>query len=126
MPPTPPPDIDLDAWRLSAERILEWKPETLFLTHFGPFQGAQRHLAELMERLQTWSGIVCRLLADPSLDEPGRERRFVEEVLAELRPIVGEEEAVNYSRAGRIDYSWQGLARYWKRRTQTGGIQAGA
>ncbi len=120
MPPTPPPDIDLEAWRLSAERILEWKPETLFLTHFGPFQGAQRHLGELMERLKTWSAIVRRLLADPSLDEPQRERQFVEEVLAELRPLVGESEAGNYSRAGRIDYSWQGLSRYWKRRTQAG------
>ena len=41
MPPTPPPDIDLDAWRSSEDRILSWEPDTLFLTHFGPFHGAQ-------------------------------------------------------------------------------------
>src|SRR4029078_3534156 len=40
MPPTPPPDIDLDAWRASEDRILAWEPDTLFLTHFGPFHGA--------------------------------------------------------------------------------------
>ena len=32
MPPTPPPDIDLDAWRVSEDRILSWEPDTLFLT----------------------------------------------------------------------------------------------
>src|SRR5262245_43565627 len=37
LPPTPPPDIDLEAWRKSADLILSWDPDTLFLTHFGPF-----------------------------------------------------------------------------------------
>ena len=44
MPPTPPPDIDLEAWRVSADRILAWDPDTLFLTHFGPFRGARTAL----------------------------------------------------------------------------------
>jgi len=29
---------------------------------------------------------------------------------------VGEQEAEQYGRAGRLDYSWQGLARYWRKR----------
>ena len=32
MPPTPPPDIDLEAWRQSGDRIMAWDPDTLFLT----------------------------------------------------------------------------------------------
>ena len=51
MPPTPPPDIDLDAWRASEDRILAWEPDTLFLTHFGPFHGARVHFQEMIERL---------------------------------------------------------------------------
>lgn len=117
MPPTPPPDIDLAAWRTSADRILAWDPDTLFLTHFGPFHGARLHVLELMDRLHAWSTIVRRLLADGSLDDPQRERMFVEEALLDLRRIVGEQEAEMYSRAGRIDYSWQGLARYWRKKT---------
>ena len=35
LPPTPPPDIDIEIWRASAQRILGWDPDTLFLTHFG-------------------------------------------------------------------------------------------
>ena len=53
MPPTPPPDIDLDLWRASAATILAWRPKTLFLTHFGPSPtDPVAHLAELMVRLQ--------------------------------------------------------------------------
>ena len=116
MPPTPPPDIDLEAWRASADRILAWDPDTLFLTHFGPFRGARPHFQELFERLDAWSQIVRRLLADSSIDDTERERRFVEEARSELRRTVGDSEAEQYRRAGRLDYSWQGLARYWRSR----------
>jgi glyoxylase-like metal-dependent hydrolase (beta-lactamase superfamily II) len=116
LPPTPPPDIDLDAWRVSADRILAWDPDTLFLTHFGPFRGARTHFQELLERLDAWSGLVRRLLADPSIDEAERERRFVEEGRLDIRRAIGESEAEQYRRAGRLDYSWQGLARYWRSR----------
>jgi glyoxylase-like metal-dependent hydrolase (beta-lactamase superfamily II) len=117
LPPTPPPDIDLDAWRTSENRIVAWDPDTLFLTHFGPFHGARLHFQELMDRLDMWSGIVRRLLSDPTLDDARRERAFVEEALLDLRQKVGEQEAEKYNRAGRLDYSWQGLSRYWKKRS---------
>jgi glyoxylase-like metal-dependent hydrolase (beta-lactamase superfamily II) len=116
LPPTPPPDIDLDAWRTSENRIVAWDPDTLFLTHFGPFHGARLHFQELMDRLDMWSGIVRRLLSDPALDDAGRERAFVQEALLDLRRKVGDQEAEKYNRAGRLDYSWQGLARYWRKR----------
>lgn len=115
MPPTPPPDIDLDAWRRSEERILAWDPDTLFLTHFGPFHGARMHFADLRDRLDAWSRLVRRLLNDVSLDDGQRMTAFVTEAVGELKRRVGEVEAERYSRAGRLDYSWQGLSRYWRR-----------
>jgi glyoxylase-like metal-dependent hydrolase (beta-lactamase superfamily II) len=116
LPPTPPPDIDLEAWRVSADRILAWDPDTLFLTHFGPFHGARPHFEELFDRLAQWSGLVRRLLADTALDDAERERQFVDECVRDLRRTVGEQEAAQYGRAGRLDYSWQGLARYWRKK----------
>jgi glyoxylase-like metal-dependent hydrolase (beta-lactamase superfamily II) len=116
MPPTPPPDIDLDAWRVSEDRILSWDPDTLFLTHFGPFHGARMHFQEMTGRLEVWSRIVGRLLADGSLDEEQRLQAFMNEALLDLKRKVGEVEAERYSRAGRLDYSWQGLSRYWKKK----------
>jgi len=117
MPPTPPPDIDLELWRQSGDRILTWDPDTLFLTHFGPYRGARPHFQQLFDRLDAWSALVGRLLADPSLDDDERSRRFVDEVLGEMRRTVGESEAEHYSRAGRLDYSWQGLMRYRRKKT---------
>jgi len=116
MPPTPPPDIDLEAWQISEDRILAWDPDTLFLTHFGPFQGARLHFTDLADRLALWSRVVRRLIADTTLDDAGRGQAFVREAMLELRRNVGEVEAEKYSRAGRLDYSWQGLARYWTKR----------
>ena len=34
-----------------------------------------------------------------------------------MKRKIGEYEAEQYSRAGRLDYSWQGLSRYWKKKT---------
>ena len=116
MPPTPPPDIDLEAWRVSEDRILAWDPDTLFLTHFGPFHGARTHFRELRANMETWNQIVRRLIADQSLSEDERQSAFVTEALQELRRAVGPAESEQYGRAGRLDYSWQGLARYWRKR----------
>jgi len=116
MPVTPPPDVDLDGWRLSEERILAWSPDTLFTTHFGPYQGARPHFQQLMGRLADWNRIVRRLLADPGLTDDQREERFVQEVTQELRRAVGMDEAGLYIRAGSLTYSWLGLARYWRKK----------
>jgi glyoxylase-like metal-dependent hydrolase (beta-lactamase superfamily II) len=116
MPPTPPPDIDLDVWRISEDRILAWDPDTLFLTHFGPWHQPRMHFQELMEHLAAWSRIVRRLLGDPLMTDEQRQAAFVDEAMLELRRAVGDPAAESYSRAGRLDYSWQGLARYWRKR----------
>jgi glyoxylase-like metal-dependent hydrolase (beta-lactamase superfamily II) len=116
MPPTPPPDIDLELWRESEDRILAWDPDTLFLTHFGPFHGARLQFQQLRENIESWNRIVRRLMANASLSEDERQSAFVEEALRELKRAVGEPEAEQYGRAGRLDYSWQGLSRYWRKR----------
>jgi glyoxylase-like metal-dependent hydrolase (beta-lactamase superfamily II) len=117
MPASPPPDVDLERWRDSEARILEWDPDTLFLTHFGPFNGARLHFQELMDRVVQWSQAARRLVNDSTLSEDEREQRFVAEAIQDLRRVVGVAEAEQYSRAGSIAYSWQGLARYWRKKS---------
>jgi glyoxylase-like metal-dependent hydrolase (beta-lactamase superfamily II) len=116
MPPTPPPDVDLEAWRESEAQILAWDPDTLFLTHFGPFNGARQHFQAMFDNLAEWSRIVRRLLADNAIDDGQRQERFVDEIFADLRRRVGDAEAADYTRAGGLNYSWQGLSRYWRKR----------
>ncbi len=116
MPPTPPPDVDIEAWHDSEKKILAWDPDTLFLTHFGPFQGARQHFQGLFENLAEWSRIVRKLLGDNSIQDDERQRRFIDEALLDIRRRVGEAAASDYTRAGGLNYSWQGLARYWRKR----------
>ena len=117
MPPTPPPDIDIEAWHESERKILGWDPDTLFLTHFGPFSGARQHLQGMFGNMSDWSRIVRRLIADEARSEEDRENAFVEEAFSEIRRQVGDVEAENYNKAGGLRYSWQGLSRYWRKRT---------
>jgi glyoxylase-like metal-dependent hydrolase (beta-lactamase superfamily II) len=116
MPPTPPPDIDLEAWRVSEQKILAWDPDTLFLTHFGPHAGARQHFQNMFENIEAWSSIVRRLLADPSFSDDARQQHFTEEAYFDLMRRVGEAEAGGYTKAGGLNYSYQGLARYWRKR----------
>ncbi len=116
LPPTPPPDIDLDVWRVSTDRILAWHPDQLFLTHFGPQPAPRVHFNDLWTRMEDWSGRVKALLERPGTDEE-RSQRFTEDVMNELARATSRDEAIAYARAGRFDFSWAGLARYWRKKT---------
>lgn len=54
LPPMPPPDIDVALWRTSIERIRMIEPEMLLLTHFGPVDDVEDHLASLEGRIDLW------------------------------------------------------------------------
>ncbi|MBI3401019.1 MAG: MBL fold metallo-hydrolase [Acidobacteria bacterium] len=116
MPPTPPPDIDLEAWRDSVERIGRWRPQTLFITHFGPHAPSGAHLTDLADMLQLTSGLVKASLAREGSDE-SREAWFANEIRRELRRRMSESDAHAYEVAGRFDLSWRGLARYWRKKS---------
>jgi len=115
LPPTPPPDIDIEQWHQSLARIGEWHADTLFLTHFGPWSPTAPHLTELIDQLELASALVKASLAR---DEPdaAREAWFAGEVRRELRRRVGDADARAYEVAGRFDLNWRGLARYWRKR----------
>jgi glyoxylase-like metal-dependent hydrolase (beta-lactamase superfamily II) len=50
--PTPPPDIDVDAWERSLETIAAWEPQTLALTHFGTTDDPAAQLEAAREALR--------------------------------------------------------------------------
>jgi glyoxylase-like metal-dependent hydrolase (beta-lactamase superfamily II) len=117
LPPTPPPDIDLEIWRVSTNRILAWHPDQLFLTHFGPQPAPRVHFNDLWTRMEEWSARVKALLDRPGTDAE-RARQFTDDVMGELTRATSRDEAVAYARAGRFDFSWAGLARYWRKKAQ--------
>ena len=115
LPPTPPPDIDIEAWQRSIERIEAWSPETLFLTHFGPAPSVAPHLGTLMENLETTAGLVRGRLAEPGSDEE-KMRRFSDDLTRKLRRRMPEAQVAAYVAAAPPDLLWLGLARYWRKK----------
>jgi glyoxylase-like metal-dependent hydrolase (beta-lactamase superfamily II) len=115
LPPTPPPDIDLEAWRASTDRILSWNPDVLFLTHFGPQSSPRVHFQDMWKRMDDWSAKVQATLAK-NLTADERAALFMTTVTEEIARATSAEEAAAYARAGRFDFSWTGLARYWRKK----------
>ncbi|HWI75218.1 MAG TPA: MBL fold metallo-hydrolase [Baekduia sp.] len=103
LPPTPPPDIDVEAWHASIDRVAAWEPSALAITHFGTFADIGDHLARLHEELDRWAEVAHRT------DAAG----FESEIRAAL---AGTAEEHGYLQAMPPDTLYGGLARYWKKR----------
>jgi glyoxylase-like metal-dependent hydrolase (beta-lactamase superfamily II) len=106
-PPTPPPDIDLEAWSASLEMVEAASPRRLMVTHFGAFDDVARQIGELRERLDHWS----RRARD--LDEA----TYARDLEAESAAATDPQTAASYDQAQPADACWQGLDRYWSKRS---------
>ena len=106
IPPTPPPDIDIEEWDETLDEITRRQPSRLALIHFGLFDDVPRHLAELRERLHHAAELVG---AGASEDE------FVVASRAHLGADAG-----RFEHAVPAGQCYQGLVRYWERRRAPG------
>jgi glyoxylase-like metal-dependent hydrolase (beta-lactamase superfamily II) len=108
VPPTPPPEFDLEAWSNTLDEIERRSPARLALIHFGVADDVARHVAELRERLDTW---VERVGAGLDEDEFSR---AIRQDLTE-----GGADADAYERAMPFWQSYAGLKRFWEQRRQS-------
>jgi glyoxylase-like metal-dependent hydrolase (beta-lactamase superfamily II) len=60
MAPTPPPDIDVEAWDRSLDVVEGWDPQALALTHFGRVDDVAPHIASMRERLHEIVGLAAQ------------------------------------------------------------------
>jgi glyoxylase-like metal-dependent hydrolase (beta-lactamase superfamily II) len=102
-PPTPPPDVDVEAWYRTIDAIERRAPERLALIHFGVADDVSRHLTELRQGLDAWSRRV---------EEGADKDAFVAAAKADLPA----DEAEHYDRAMPFWQSYAGLRRYWDTR----------
>jgi glyoxylase-like metal-dependent hydrolase (beta-lactamase superfamily II) len=117
LPPTPPPDIDVETWIASTHRILAWHPATIFLTHFGTIDTPASHLQHVLDNLQRNATLAKEALAlDAPASEDDRARHFMHAIARDLRRVMSEADAASYELATPLDQNWQGLARYWRKR----------
>lgn len=113
--PTPPPDIDLELWEESLQKIERWKPTRLVLTHFGAVDEVPEHLRNFRAVLSRMAERVRQTLDSEGTDEE-RIRRFVEDMQADARRALSAEDAASTEAAAAFDQLWQGLARYWRKK----------
>jgi glyoxylase-like metal-dependent hydrolase (beta-lactamase superfamily II) len=106
VPPTPPPDIDVEAWHESIARIAAWKPERLAITHFGISDDVEGQLRELATRLDDWA----TLARDQS------EESFIASIQGQIQREGGHELAATYQQAAPAEQLYAGLKRYWSKR----------
>ena len=104
LPPTPPPEFDLDAWERTLDEIEARGPERLALIHFGVAEDPAEHLAELRRRLRAWTDRV---------GEGASEEEFEAAALDELG-----DDAPPYEQAMPFWQSYAGLRRYWDKRRE--------
>lgn len=57
LPPTPPPDVDLEAWHASLRTVAAWRPQRIGVTHFGAWNDVDQHIERLHESLDRWAEV---------------------------------------------------------------------
>lgn len=115
LPPTPPPDIDLEAWTLTIARLRALRPDALYPTHFGRIENPEAALDELGRELAAWAEFIRAGLAEGK-DEAALVPEF--EAWATERLIaagVDEEGREVYRTVLPFAMNVTGLVRYWQR-----------
>ncbi len=107
VPPTPPPDIDIEAWLDSISIVEGWEPERLAITHFGQVDAPAAHLSATRKRLREEAELAR------NLSEEHYERRH--RALVAMRAST-EEAAEELIQCVPPQYQWRGLDRYWRKR----------
>jgi len=109
LPPTPPPDVDLEAWHASLRTVGKWDPERLAIAHFGTWDDVGEHIAALHEALDRWAETSRRTDADG----------YAAAIEQEMRTKTSDREFAEAFRLAMPPHMlWDGWARYWASKAQ--------
>jgi glyoxylase-like metal-dependent hydrolase (beta-lactamase superfamily II) len=115
-PPAPPPDLDLEAWSASIDKLKQLRPDVLYLTHSGPADNPTQILEHLREKLISWGDIVLNAM---------RERKSEEEIIRllaaktepEVLRITGNPNILKrFELTTSYSMTVQGYMRYWRKK----------
>jgi glyoxylase-like metal-dependent hydrolase (beta-lactamase superfamily II) len=106
--PTPPPDIDLEAWRDSLDTIGDWGPSALCMTHFGSTDGVERQL----DRVRESAASLAKRVRGATLDD------FQVALREKVQATLDAEVVERLELAAPFDHIYLGLERYWRKREE--------
>lgn len=114
IPPTPPPDIDIETWLESIALVESWRPERLALTHFGAIEDDVPGYIERVRAKLREEAALAREMEQEAYNGD-LERRIRSELAAE--GIEGDT-VDELLQAVPTAYQWAGLDRYWRKRAE--------
>lgn len=113
--PMPPPELHLEKWRESIDRLRRENFKRIAPTHFGIFDDPEWQLGQVLKSLdkaERWLEEV--MPAEPPIDE--LREMFTAWMEGQAREIGLSEDVINsYSLANPLGMSADGLLRYWKK-----------
>jgi glyoxylase-like metal-dependent hydrolase (beta-lactamase superfamily II) len=107
--PTPPPEIDVEAWLDSTERIEAMRPERLRLTHFGLAEDVGAQFDRVRESLRKGAERA----------RSGDREAFIAALEAEIDAGAEPAAAASLRQASPPEQLWLGLERYWRKREES-------
>jgi glyoxylase-like metal-dependent hydrolase (beta-lactamase superfamily II) len=115
-PPTPPPDLNLEDWYASVDRIAALDARALYLAHYGCVHDVSAHLAQLRLRLGWWGEMMLTGLRQHKSDDE------LAKILAEASDAEITRDAADdtillerYEIASNYLMSAQGYRRYYQK-----------
>lgn len=122
-PATPPPAVDLAAWRDTLERTLvPVEVEAFAPTHFGLHGDLHRRRGELLQGLQALARRVQAAMADgPQAEEAAREA-FQRETVALQGTFIAPERAEGYFSTFPARADWDGVRFHLARRPESADV----
>lgn len=115
-PPTPPPDLDLEAWSESIDLVKGLQPNLMYIGHFGAIRDIEPHMERLREKLYAWGDFVLAAMRDGK-NEAEIIRMLIEHTKPELLQAAHDPHALErYEIATNYPMTVQGYMRYWHKK----------
>jgi hypothetical protein len=106
--PTPPPDIDVEAWLDSLHTIACWNAQSLGLTHFGQITSVANHL----HRMRT------ALVQSAERARMKDEETFIAHMEEDLLDASDVATVECFEQAAPPNQLYMGLERYWRKKAE--------
>jgi len=117
-PPCPPPDINIELWKQSIEKLRKVNAKGIYPTHYGLHENVEEHFTQLENELDDWANYM-KPMYDDKLSPEEITPIFVDYIIKKYKDQgLSADEIQVYEYANPTWMSVNGLLRYWKLKEQ--------
>ncbi|WP_333662526.1 MBL fold metallo-hydrolase [Chishuiella changwenlii] len=117
-PPCPPPDINIELWKQSINKLRKVNAKGIYPTHYGLHENVEEHFTQLENELDDWANYM-KPMYDDKLSPEEITPIFVDYIIKKYKDQgLSSDEIQVYEYANPTWMSVNGLLRYWKLKEQ--------